>query len=455
MTSMNKLHIFLDLFKDEKLQRLIDDCKKQNNLVGKLILLIIKNRDWPDKKIIASLGISANTFNKISTQAKDYFLDTLRKETETPFDGIYVIQKIIFTGEIEFAQKLLNEKEKELEKKQLWLLLEVLYIEASRIYYTTGNLPASLKLADKRDKNSARLAKYISLNSKILNEMVRLEGFKNRKPDLKAYTVTIEKLIKEAYQLNHHVLIHNALHLNYMFASRNFQKAKLVHKIILDMQANMKKFGGVMHPFSKAIIQNTYLNFLTIYNGFGNPEEYVRDVKKSIYAAGKVAGANMCYAMLEYNLYEENIPRILKWLDELELIEDNSKFRQYKHIILAIKAFIENDVATFKKHFSEFYTDVSHLDFPDMEVNLRLIELLILSATKDEYLLESKISALKKYMSRNVNKERYHEERKILLLIEKSIYDSSTLKSADLERLSKSDYRNIVFLADKMRESGR
>jgi hypothetical protein len=448
---MNKLLILLNLVSGEKLQVIIDDCKKQDNLVSRLILLTVKNRNWPDKKIISSLGISGNTFNKICTQAKDYLITTLQKNTETPFDGIYVIQKLIFAGELDLAQKLLNDQEKSLEQKQLWLQLEVLYVEASRIYYTNGNLPASLKLAEKRNANSIRLGKYINLNSKIVNEMIRLEGFKNRKPDLKKYHATILKLKEDAFRINHHVLIHNALHLNYMFASRYFQKAKLVHEIILDMQANEKKFDNVLNSLSKAIIKNTHLNFLTIYNGFGNPEEFINEVKKSIGDAGKIAHANMCYAMLEYYLYQGNIPKVMGLLDELQLIEDNSKFRQFKHIIFAIKSFIEGDFDLFKKHLSAFYSDASHLDFPDMEINLRIIELLLLWNYKNEYLLESKISSLKKYMSRNVNKERYHDERKIVVLIEKNIYNSSIMKSSALDQLANSNYRSIVFLTESMK----
>jgi hypothetical protein len=448
---MNKIRMLLSLFSKEQLRQLSNECKKQENLVSRFVLILIRNEKDSEKEIQQQLKISTNTFNKINSQVKDFLFDALGKNVETSFDGIYVIQKIIFSGEIDFARKLVNEKEKEFEQKQLWMHLEVLYVEASRIFYNTGSLSESLKLAEKRNKNSKRLAAYINLNSGIINEMIRLEGFKNRKPDTRVYQKKLIAIKKEAYKLGHHVLIHNALHLNYLFISRYFQNAGAVHEIILEMQGNKRKFEFAMHPFSKAIINNTHLNFLTIYNGFGNPEQFAGKWKKGIYAAGKVAGANMCYAILEFYLYEKNIPKVMEWMKELEKIEDNSKFRQYKHIILAIKAFIENDDRLFKKHFSEFYNDRSHLDFPDMEVNLRIIELLILSQGRDDYLVESKISALRKYMSRNINKDRYHEEKKLLLLIEKSASGKTASIVTELNLLLRSRYRNIVFLAEKMK----
>lgn len=447
---MNKLFFLLNFFTKENKKSFSKNLANQNNLVGKLLQLLIRSGNCSDSDLMSTLAISQNTLNKICTQAKDILLNELGKSVETPIDRIYVIQKIIFFGEFDFALKLIKETEKEMEEKQLWLNLEYLHIEASRVFYAQGNFAASLKLAEKRKLNSARLAQYINLNSRILNEMIRIEGFRIRKTDLKAYQKKIAWLKKEAFALQHHVLIHNALHLNYVFANRYSQNTKSVYDIILAMQANMKQFDAVMHPFSKAIINNTYLNFLTIYNGFGNPEVVVQKVKKEIYAAGKVAAANMCYAMLEYFLYEMNIPKVMDWLAELESIEDNSKFRQYKHIIIAIMGFIEKDVKLFKANFSEFYNDPSHLDFPDMEVNLRIMELLLLLKRNDDRLMEAKSIALKKYISRNVNADRYSEERKIVLLIEKGMFEKKEKIIPKLKEFAKSEYRNIVFLVKQM-----
>jgi plasmid maintenance system antidote protein VapI len=448
---MNKLKLLLNLFSKNDLADFEKKCRNADNLAGRLLLMKISHPAWTENKIIAALGVSANTFNKVCTQAKDLLLKELSKRSETPFDEIYVVQKLILNGEPLFAQKLLNELEKEIEKKQLWLQLETLYIEASRVCYINGDLNGSVALGKKRDANAARLAKYIHLNSNIVNEMIRLEGFKNRKPDEKKYRATISLLRKEAFAINHHVLIHNTLHLDYMYTSRFLHDPQLVQKIILEMQQNAKKFNAAMNPLSKAIIKNTFLNFLTIYNGFGDPEKYIPDLKRHIEHAGNAAKANMCYAMLEYYLYQENIPKVMEWLEELKKEEDNSKYRQYKHIVFAIKSFLEEDTASFKSYFNSFYSDASHLDYPDMEVNLRIIELLMLMNNSDDYLLESKITALKKYMSRNVNKDRYSEERKIILLIEKNASGTGKTIAADLKQLANSNYRNIVFLEKRMR----
>jgi hypothetical protein len=445
---MNKLQRLLQLFSKDELAGFSAHCSGLNNLAGNLIVHEIGNPGETEDEKRTALGISGKTYPKVCTQARNLVLAELSKNTETPFDNIYVIQKLILGGERVLAQKLINEQEKELESKHLWLQLEVLYIEASRIHYTGGNLDASLALGKKREKNSIRLAKYVQLNSRIVTEMIRLEGFKNRKPEEKKYSETLARLKKEAIALDHHVLIHNTLHLDYMYTSRFLQDPHRVHRIVRDMEHNAKKHHAIMNPLSRAVVKNTVLNFLTIYSGFGNPESYVRELKKNIDHAGAAAKANMSYAMLEYYLYEENIPKVIEWLAELAKSEDTSKYRQYRHIVFAIKAFIASDAPAFREHFQSFYSDPSHLDFPDMEVNLRLMELIMLSRGKDEYLFESKISALKKYMSRNVNKERYGQEREILNLVEKN---SLTEKNRTaLKSLTKSNYRNIVFLAKRL-----
>ncbi len=449
---MNKLLKLLHLLFDEaSLQQLAVECHAQNNLTCKLILLMLQKRSCSNTEAISKLKISENTYNKTCSLAKEYLLKEAEKNISTPFDSIYVIQKLIFSGETGLAQKLLTEKEKELEKKQLWLQLEVLYVEASRICYVNGNIQESLKLQAKRTKNAQRLEQYVKLYSELVNEMIRLEGFKNRNPNLKKYLLVLSGLKKEAYRLNHHVLIHNAEHLHYTFAGRFLHDTEAVYDTIQKMLANAKQFDFAMNPLAKAVILNAQVNFLTIYRGFGSPDKYITNLKKSIHHTGKLGEANMCYAMLEYYLYLQNIPEVMRWLNNLEQLEDNSKYRQYKHIVYAIKAFIEKDKELFRKHFLAFYNDPSHLDFPDMEINLRIIELIALLDERKYELLDSRIVSLKKYISRNSSKERYSDERKLLVLINQLAKSSVTAKTRSaLSALQNSPYRNIYFLTSSL-----
>src|SRR5947208_533399 len=104
---MNNLVLLIGLFDKAGTKMLREYCLQQVNLTTKLVLLVLNKRDCSAKEAMAKLSISENTFNKTCSLARNYLLKELEGSVSTPFDNIYVIQKLIFSGETSLAQKLI------------------------------------------------------------------------------------------------------------------------------------------------------------------------------------------------------------------------------------------------------------------------------------------------------------------------------------------------------------
>ncbi|HVA98652.1 MAG TPA: hypothetical protein VNG53_07125 [Bacteroidia bacterium] len=445
---MELLLSLLKLFDKVEKNKLIAFCKAEKAMHFKLILKLIQKKNPNEKELIRNLKTTKKNYHKTCTIAKDFLQVRLADICQTPFDEIYVLQKLLLIGEYSAASKIYVALEKKYLQQQAWSLLDVLYIEGFRMCHILGDTKKMQLISVKRSKNAKRQAEYVILYSDIMIEMVHLEGFKMRNLQVEKYTQKLQQLYQRATAINHHILIHNALHLQYSLTMRYTDNPEKAFSIIKKINTNVDNYQKGISPITKAIAQNNHINFLTIYAGFGSPVLYAEKTKKTIHYAGQWAFANLCYSMTEFHLFEKNMKAANEWLQLVENTEDRSKFSQYSYLLLAIKKFIEKDISAFRKSIAHFYKNPAHLGFPDMEVCVRILELLLFFREKNIFSFQSKAASLRVYMDRNLNKERYNEDRKMLQLLVKS-YESANRKEylKQLEPLHKSAYRNVRFIS--------
>jgi hypothetical protein len=277
----------------------------------------------------------------------------------------------------------------------------------------------------------------------VMVEMLGVERFEKRGENPLDYLNRAEHLYQEAKQVGHHVVIHNALNTIYMIYARYFNEPEKTWQTIQLVNENRKRFAKIMNPLTKATTKITTINFLSIYEGFGNPEDLIADCEATIDLGGVLARVNFYYSLLGYYLTEERLDRVNHYLGLLEQVEDTTKFHQYKAIIMAIKAFIEDNEEQYQYWFNQFYDDPTHVDFPDMECMLRILELVTLYKPKSMMLYRSRLQALRVYMNRNLNKDRYFEEHSIINFLS---HPEKENNQQQLLTLQNSYYRNVRFL---------
>ena len=423
---------------------------KEHSLHARIISDLLKQPGISSEQMLAKYEVSEGTFNKTLTYVKDILWDFNTQYIKTSYDDIFVLRQMLLNGKIKNALKFYNALKKNFETTQQWDKIDCLYTEGLRYAQITGDDAMAIKLSEERKKNSTRLHTYTLIYSDIIPEMIRLESYKLKKFDA-AYAHYIDSLYKRAVDIDHHLLIHNALHIQYLFYSRYKNSPQEVFNIIQAVKNNAEKFKGVMADITYAIAINNYVNFLTIYRNFGSPEEYVRPLKKIIHYGGKIAIVNFYYSMLEYALFEKKTDELQEWLQVLEKTEDNSKFAQYKYIVIAIKAYIEKDLAIFIRNFHLFYQDPSHLNFPDLEITLRILEAMMYVEKKEGDLAVSRLQALRIFIGRSVDKDRYMYERKIVAVLHK-INEGKKDLGTDMQWLRESPYRNIYFIVSMLEE---
>lgn len=428
-----------------------EQAEKEESLQSKIIVELLNSREVSKKEIMKKLSISEPILKKTLTLVKDVLWSYNANHVQTPYDDVFVLRQLLLSGKVSSGTRYFNALVKESEIKQEWNKLDMIYTEGSRIAQITGNEKMVTDITRARKRNGERLFNFTMVYSDIILEMIKLEGYMIRQPNIARYEAYLESLYKKAMQLSHHLLIHNALHIRYLFYVRYNNDPLKVFEIITEQKENVEKYKQVMSAMTYAIALNNYVNFLFLYKNFGTPDPFIKELNKVITAGGNIAVTNFYYGMLEYCLFERKVQDVNKWLIKLGQIEDNSKFSQYRYIIFSIRAFIQKDLAAFKENFGNFYKEPSHLDFPDLEITLRLLETIILIHTRRHDLAMARLEALRIYVSRNVTKERHNDDRKILALLVK-INENNKRVTKDLMELEQSAYRNVCFIASSIRE---
>jgi hypothetical protein len=428
-----------------------EQVEKEDSLQSKIIRELLSNTNISKREMMKHLSISEPILKKTLTLVKDVLWTYNAGHVKTPFDDVFVLRQLLLSGKVSSGTRYFNALLKETEIKQEWNKLDMIYTEGSRIAQITGNEKLIADITKARKRNSERLFNFTTVYSDIILEMIKLEGYMIRRPDNARYEAYLESLYQKALHLSHHLLIHNALHIRYLFYVRYNNDPLKVFEIITAQKKNVEKYKNVMSAMTYAIALNNHVNFLFLYKNFGAPDPFIKELNKVIAAGGNIAVTNFYYGMLEYCLFERKVNDVSKWLVKLEHIEDNSKFSQYRYIIFSIRAFIQKDLGAFKENFGNFYKEPSHLDFPDLEITLRLLETIILIYTKRHDLAMARLDALRIYVSRNVTKERHNDDRKILALLVK-INENNKRVAKSLAELEQSVYRNVCFIASSIRE---
>lgn len=424
---------------------------KEDSLHAKIISDLLKNPEITPQQIKKRYEISEGTLNKTLTLVKDHLWGFNARHITTTFDDIFVLRQMLLHGKIKNALKFYTALKKNFTTTQQWDKLDCLYIEGLRYAQITGDENMAMATSAERKENSFRLHEYTLLYCEIIPEMIRLESYKVKKFD-PSYAYYIEDLYARAQKCAHHLLIHNTLHIKYLLYSRFKNTPENVFSIVNAIKANAEKHKAAMAPITYAMSINTYVNFLTIYRHFGSPEVYTKQLHKVIHHGGKMAQVNFYYSMLEYALFEKKPALVNYWLHELTGIKDDSKFSQCFYTIAALQAYIEKDIPGFQSNFAKFYHDPSHLNFPDHEITLRIIDIIISIEKEQGDHSNAKLQALRVFMGRNLDKERYHDERKLISLLTKINEGKKEIK-AEVEELEQSAYRNIFFLISCIKES--
>lgn len=431
---------------DEKAY-VLEEVKHRTSLPHRLLAELLGRDDaGAVKHIQAALKVSAPTLAKLGTQAKDLLIELVSRCQQTDFDGIALIRQMLFRGKTELALKMAADAEKQCEEKQLWQHLELLYIETYRYCQITGNQKLLESYIARRSRNAARLDKYIALSGLLIRELVRLEGFK-LKPTVRDYFSQLKKLEKQAVQLGHYTLIANVYTLQYLYLMRFTTGKAAVAEVVSRIEKLYKQKSRYVQNNTRLIAINSHLNFLSQYITRQDPNAAARRILPDMEKMGTFVASNLCYAMCEYNLHVFNFKLLDEWLQKLEKYKDEGKFRLFVHAVNAARHFAKQQFGLFKKDLDLFFADAANHNFPDTEVQLRLLELILLKKQGDEDLLSYKTEALRQFMTRHVSKERYYYEWTILNLFKKKKAGAADVSKV-LKALGQSPHYNILFLKE-------
>src|ERR1043165_8264989 len=116
-----------------------DQCRKDRSLKSKLILELLSNNEPDERRIREKYGISAGTLQKTLSLVKDHLWNFMRSRTDSPYDDVFLLRKLLLAGEISSGAKVIRSLEKEYEARQLWHQLDLLYVEGFRLAQITGD----------------------------------------------------------------------------------------------------------------------------------------------------------------------------------------------------------------------------------------------------------------------------------------------------------------------------
>ena len=445
---MELLYALLKLLTPVGQEELREACKSSTRAELRLIRHILRHPAAEAPAAAKTLKLSPATFNKSQSLAKAFLLQFIRRSVQTPYDDVSILQRLSLQGDIDVALNFYRELERSFEARQLWALLDALYIEGFRIAQISDKPGLIEQVAASRNANMSRLQRYVNCYGRIMVEMLAVERFEERRELPAGQLAKLENIYSEAVEIGHHVLIHNALNILYNANARYFNDPQKTWSIVQKIGANRERYKAIMNPLTFSTTKITLVNFLSTHHGFGDPEDYVRDFEATMADGGLLARVTFYYCLVGYYLTNKDIAKVDHYMALLGSVEDTSKFKQYRSVVSAIKAFLEGNMKAFNTHFKAFYQHPTHIDFPDMEGMLRMIELIVLRRAGDELLFASRLQALRVYMSRNLNKKRYAEEYALLNYIANPQKNRQAFK-----KLQGSSYRNIRLLVDVLEEN--
>lgn len=435
----------IEMMDDSLRPKLMKALEKEQSLAAKVIRAMMHNPEITSSQLRKQFSLKENMLNKTLTQVKNLLWDFHAAHIRTSYDDIFVLRQMLLSGKVKNAGKFFNALRKEYEWKQQWDKIDCLYTEGLRYAQITGDEQMAQKLSAGRKENMSRLHEYTTVYADIITEMIRLEGHALRQADKTTYESYIRQLFEQARKTNHHLLIHNGLHIQYLYYTRYRNDPAEVFRIISAIKNNAEENKERMADITYAIALNNFVNFLTLYRGFGSPEPYVRPLKKVIHHGGSIAISNFYYSLLEYYIFNGQPEEARRWMDEYRELTDESKFSQYRYATAALLDFAENDFKNFQENIRRFYGDPSYLHFPDMEITLRILEIIFCMARKESWLAASKLESLRMFISRNIEKDRCHDERRMVSLLSR-MNDGKTDGKEEMEQLENTAYRNIHFL---------
>jgi len=424
--------------------------ENEKSLPARIINDLLTNKDINGEWLTKRYELSSGMLNKTLTQVKDLLWEFNSYHIQTSFDDIFVLRQLLMQGKTNNALKFYNSLKKKFDLTQQWDKLDCLYTEGLRYAQIIGDPDMAIEIASERKTNSNRLHQYTLLYSEIIPEMIQLESYKTKKININ-YAYYIEELYQRSVRINHHVLIHNCLHLKYLIYIRFNNTPQSVYSIVNAMRKNAEEFKTAMAPITYSIALNNYVNFLSIYTSFGKPDEYIKQLQKTIHHGGAIAMLNFYYAVLEYYLYEKRFKDFDSWLGQLNELKDDTKFAQFRIALLAMYSFAKNDHVSFSYFMSQFYEHPSHLNFPDIQINLRILEAMMMLRKKHGDVLLSRLEALRIFLGRNLDKDRYKDERLIIAILNK-LNEEKNPDPKDLVELKNTPYRNVAFLSSFLEE---
>ncbi len=393
---MQALHDILQRLRPEERARFLEVHTARGNVISKLIADALEDPSLTREAFIERYEITAATYNKSKSQAIDTLYRELASSQSNPYDPILLIRLLLYRGLVKEARKQFASLEKDYLRQRLYSVLDVLYHEAVRICYQTGDTKWLAQLIEKIKSNAADLLHYNELDAPLILQMLKLE----KKGGDERGSISVEELedLRErAEKLGHPILVHNSFYCLYVYYTQHDFNVEKAHRSAWSVLENARHNTDSMNSYAIMIAYNNYAHFLCLYSVDESPEPYFDQIAGRIGMGGPLEVFDFYFNYFLYYLTSGNRRRADAILKRMGEVPQENRFAVLMNVAEGWMAFARDDAGRFRQEFASFYEAPAYQDFPEQEFHLRVMEIIFALREQEYDYAEGKMEALRKF----------------------------------------------------------
>ncbi len=393
---MQALHDIIQRLTPEERARFLEVHKSRSNTVSRIIADSLENPALTREEFIARHEITPATYNKSQSQAIDAIYRDLASTQSNPYDPILLIRLLLYRGLLKEARKQFARLEKEYIRQGLYSVLDVLYHEAVRICYQTGDTKWLAQLIEKINANSHDLLRYNELDSPLILQMLKLE--KKGGESREAISVEeLQDLRERAERLGHGILVHNSFYCLYVYYTQHDFNVEQAHWAAWNVLENARRKAASMNDYANMIAYNNYAHFLCIYSVDESPEPLFDRIAARIGMGGPLEVLDFYFHYLQYYITVGNTRKADGIVKRMAGLPQENRFSVLVNVAESWVAMAHRQPERFRQQFNAFYEAPAYQDFPEHEFHLRVMEIIFALREKEFEYAEGKMEALRKF----------------------------------------------------------
>ncbi len=391
--------------------------ESQPTQLHQFIAELLRDPHQTSKDLQKRLKLAPNTVFKNLSLAREVIYEIIKQNLSNPYDDLLLPNVLYKRGLGTHASKVRLKLEQQYEEQGWWNVLQDLYGMEMIVAYAACDPDWIESVRDKAAANIERVRALSLVGNDIIALMARVEKGDVKEREVPALHKQLRAALQRAKKIDHPVPIFNALHSMFVLSTRYAIDIAKAKTIIDEIHAMVRHYDARVIPYAQQV---AWLNTMGFYAEFDvgiTPDEFLSKIESGITNRSLLYDAQALMSMCSTAFLQNDSKRFQDYYTRFEALPHEQSFG-YKHAYLGcMKAYMQHDNLAFQAARTAFYTQPVNRAYTDFDLVIRYLEILMLMRAEEWSLTEDKLSATRKFVSRNFSESRVNAEKHNLALL--------------------------------------